>query len=144
MLVQGTIYIIFYTYIILYVLNYKMDTLVLIKSNNIAMMFYSFLNYFIDQFQITFVPEDEIVTISEANSEDDLISLQRALPPTTEESMALAIESPPLLNSMLLNLITLTIVISFLSMLCILYCRKICTYSAFFYVNHIKKGTNFI
>lgn len=103
------------------------------------MMSYSFLNYFIDQFQITFVPEDGIVTISEANSEDDLIPLQRALPSTTEESMALAIESPPLLNSMLLNLITLTIVISFLSMLCILYCRKICIYSAFFYVNHIKK-----
>ncbi|XP_033303152.1 E3 ubiquitin-protein ligase Ubr3 isoform X1 [Bombus bifarius] len=52
-----------------------------------------------DQFQITFVPEDGIVTISEANSEDDLIPLQRALPSTTEESMALAIESPPLLNN---------------------------------------------
>ncbi|KAK9296366.1 hypothetical protein QLX08_009590 [Tetragonisca angustula] len=52
-----------------------------------------------DPFQLTFVPEDGIVTISEANSEDDLISLQRALPSSTEESMALALESPPLPNN---------------------------------------------
>lgn len=65
------------------------------------MIFYFFFNCFIDQFQITFVPEDGIVTISEANSEDDLITLPRALPSFTEESMALALESPPLPNSML-------------------------------------------
>lgn len=46
------------------------------------------------------VPEDGIVAIPRSNSEDDLtIPLQRALPPSGEESMALAIESPPSPNS---------------------------------------------
>lgn len=48
------------------------------------------------------VPEDRIViaTIPRNNSEDDLtIPLQRALPSSGEESMALAIESPPSPNS---------------------------------------------
>ncbi|KAL6258401.1 hypothetical protein P5V15_010359 [Pogonomyrmex californicus] len=46
------------------------------------------------------VPEDGIVAIARSNSEDDLtIPLQRALPPSGEESMALAIESPPSPNN---------------------------------------------
>nr|XP_034188211.1 E3 ubiquitin-protein ligase Ubr3 isoform X2 [Osmia lignaria] len=52
-----------------------------------------------DQYRMTIVPDDGIVAISDANSEDDLIPLQRALPPSTEESMALALESPPLPNN---------------------------------------------
>lgn len=54
------------------------------------------------------VPEDGIVAIARSNSEDDLtIPLQRALPPSGEESMALAIESPPSPNSMFFKLIIL-------------------------------------
>lgn len=46
------------------------------------------------------VPEDGIVAIPHSNSEDDLtIPLQRALPPSGEESMALAIESLPSPNN---------------------------------------------
>jgi len=52
------------------------------------------------------VPEDRIVAIPRSNSEDDLtIPLQRALPSSGEESMALAIESPPSPNSMCLHLL---------------------------------------
>ncbi|KMQ97669.1 e3 ubiquitin-protein ligase ubr3 [Lasius niger] len=48
------------------------------------------------------VPEDGIVAIPRSNSEDDLtIPLQRALPPSGEESMALAIESPPSPNNVI-------------------------------------------
>lgn len=53
------------------------------------------------RFHMTIVPEDGIVAISDGNSEDDLIPLQRALPPPTEESMAVALEPPPSSNSML-------------------------------------------
>lgn len=54
------------------------------------------------------VPEDGIVAIARSNSEDDLtIPLQRALPPSGEESMALAIESPPSPNSTFFKLIIL-------------------------------------
>ncbi|XP_017880886.1 E3 ubiquitin-protein ligase Ubr3 isoform X2 [Ceratina calcarata] len=48
-----------------------------------------------DQFEITF----QVTYLSEANNEDDSITLQRALPSSTEESMALALESPPLPNN---------------------------------------------
>ena len=45
---------------------------------------------------MSIVPEDGIIAIPHRNSEDELIpSMQRALPPSTEESMALALESPP-------------------------------------------------
>ncbi|XP_076675053.1 ubr3 ubiquitin ligase isoform X2 [Andrena cerasifolii] len=50
------------------------------------------------QFHMTIAPEDGIVAISDGNSADDLIPLQRALPASTEESMALALEPPPSLN----------------------------------------------
>ncbi|XP_072747592.1 E3 ubiquitin-protein ligase Ubr3 isoform X3 [Anoplolepis gracilipes] len=43
------------------------------------------------------VPEDRIVAIPRSNSEDDLIILQRPLPPG-EESITIEIESPPSLN----------------------------------------------
>lgn len=76
---------------------------------------------------MTIVPDDGIVAISDANSEDDLLPLQRALPPSTEESMALALEPPPLPNSMLLSLTTLTTVVSLLSMLYAL-CRLGCVF----------------
>ncbi|XP_076160459.1 ubr3 ubiquitin ligase isoform X2 [Ptiloglossa arizonensis] len=52
------------------------------------------------RFHMTIVPEDGIVAISDGNSEDDLIPLQRALPPPTEESMAVALEPPPSSNNM--------------------------------------------
>jgi len=46
------------------------------------------------------IPEDGIIAIPHSNSEDDLtIPLQRALPPSGEESMTLAIASPPSPNS---------------------------------------------
>jgi len=55
------------------------------------------------EYGVAIVPEDGIVAIpARSNSEDDLtIPLQRALPPSEEESMAihLAIESPPSPNS---------------------------------------------
>lgn len=42
------------------------------------------------------VPEDGIVAIPRGNSDEILITPpQRALPPSIEESMALALESPP-------------------------------------------------
>lgn len=44
-----------------------------------------------------------VARIARSNSEDDL-PLQRALPLSGEESMALAIESPPSPNSTLFNL----------------------------------------
>ncbi|XP_076232510.1 ubr3 ubiquitin ligase isoform X2 [Calliopsis andreniformis] len=47
------------------------------------------------QFHMSIVPEDGIVATSDGNSEDDLIPLQRALPPSTEVTMALALESSP-------------------------------------------------
>ncbi|XP_043254590.1 E3 ubiquitin-protein ligase Ubr3 [Colletes gigas] len=51
------------------------------------------------RFHMTIVPEDGIVAISDTDSEDDLIPLQRALPPSTEEeSMAIALESSPSIN----------------------------------------------
>lgn len=51
------------------------------------------------------VPEDGIVAIARSNSEDDLtIPLQRALPPSGEESLALTIESPASPDSMYFNL----------------------------------------
>lgn len=56
---------------------------------------------------VAIVPEDGIVAIARSNSEDDLIPLQRALPPSGEESMALAIESPPSPNSTLFKLVIL-------------------------------------
>lgn len=41
------------------------------------------------------MPEEGVVAIPHGNSEDDFIpSLQRALPPPNEETMALAIETP--------------------------------------------------
>lgn len=49
------------------------------------------------------VPEDGIVAISEGNSDDDLIPLQRALPPSTEEVMDW--QPSPLPNSMLLSIL---------------------------------------
>lgn len=51
------------------------------------------------------VPEDGIVAIARSNSEDDLtIPLQRALPPSGEESLALTIESPASPDSMYFKL----------------------------------------
>lgn len=45
-------------------------------------------------------PEDGIVAIPRSNSEDNItIPFRRGLPPSGEESMALAIESPPSPNS---------------------------------------------
>jgi len=59
---------------------------------------------------VAIVPEDGIVAIARSNSEDDLtIPLQRALPPSGEESMGrihLAIESPPSPNSMFFDFLT--------------------------------------
>ncbi|XP_076228505.1 ubr3 ubiquitin ligase isoform X4 [Nomia melanderi] len=52
------------------------------------------------QYHMTIVPEDGIVAISDVNNEDDIIPAQRALPSSTEESMALAFESPPSPNNM--------------------------------------------
>ncbi|XP_070516369.1 E3 ubiquitin-protein ligase Ubr3 isoform X1 [Cardiocondyla obscurior] len=52
------------------------------------------------EYDVAIVPEDGIVAIARSNSEDDLtIPMQRALPPSGEESMALAIESPPSPNN---------------------------------------------
>ncbi|XP_011691605.1 PREDICTED: E3 ubiquitin-protein ligase UBR3 isoform X2 [Wasmannia auropunctata] len=52
------------------------------------------------EYDVAIVPEDGIVAIARSNSEDDLtIPLQRALPPSGEESMALAIETPPSPNN---------------------------------------------
>ncbi|XP_076285643.1 ubr3 ubiquitin ligase isoform X1 [Lasioglossum baleicum] len=47
------------------------------------------------QVHMTIVPEDGIVAISDVNSEDDIITPGRPLPPSTEGSMALALEPPP-------------------------------------------------
>lgn len=52
------------------------------------------------------IPEDGIVAIQHGNVEGDLMPLQRALPPSTEESMALALESPPSPNSMLFLIVS--------------------------------------
>ena len=61
---------------------------------------------FVVEYGMAIVPEDGIVAIPHGNSEDDLIpSLQRALPPSTEESMALALESPPSPNRMFFQFI---------------------------------------
>ncbi|KAI4500168.1 hypothetical protein M0802_004585 [Mischocyttarus mexicanus] len=51
-------------------------------------------------FDMAIIPEDGIVAIQHGNTEGDLMPLQRALPPSTEESMALALESPPSPNNM--------------------------------------------
>ncbi|XP_043683976.1 E3 ubiquitin-protein ligase Ubr3 isoform X1 [Vespula pensylvanica] len=51
-------------------------------------------------FDMAIIPEDGIVAIQHGNVEGDLMPLQRALPPSTEESMALALESPPSPNNM--------------------------------------------
>jgi len=54
------------------------------------------LFYFITVEYDIAIPEDGIIAIRHSNSEDDLtIPLQRALPPSGEESMTLAIASPP-------------------------------------------------
>lgn len=46
--------------------------------------------------------ETGIVALAPDNSENELIPLQRALPPSREEPIVLAIESPPSPNSMFL------------------------------------------
>lgn len=51
---------------------------------------------FVVEYSMAVVPEDGIVAIPRGNSDEILItSPQRALPPSIEESMALALESPP-------------------------------------------------
>lgn len=66
-----------------------------LSTHNIVTIFY----YITVEYDLI-VPEDGIVAIPHSNSEDDLtIPLQRALPPSGEESMALAIESLPSPNS---------------------------------------------
>lgn len=49
---------------------------------------------------MTIISEDAIVAIPPG--EDELLGLRRALPPTEEDSMVLAIESPASPNSMFL------------------------------------------
>ncbi|XP_053987373.1 E3 ubiquitin-protein ligase Ubr3 [Hylaeus volcanicus] len=52
------------------------------------------------RFHMTIVPEGEIVAISDSNTDDELLPLQRALPPSTEETMAVALEQAPSSNNM--------------------------------------------
>lgn len=52
-----------------------------------------------DELHMTIVPEDEIVAVSDVNSEEDIITTQRTLPPYTGETISLAHEPPPSPNT---------------------------------------------
>lgn len=72
----------------------------------IFFFFFFFFSYLLVDFDMAIIPEDGIVAIQHGNIEGDLMPLQRALPPSTEESMALALESPPSPNSMLFLIVS--------------------------------------
>ncbi|XP_011496807.1 PREDICTED: E3 ubiquitin-protein ligase UBR3 [Ceratosolen solmsi marchali] len=55
------------------------------------------------EYGITYVPEDRVVAIPRDDSEDDLLPLSRALPPSTEESTVFALESHPTPNTNEMN-----------------------------------------
>ncbi|KOC63815.1 E3 ubiquitin-protein ligase UBR3 [Habropoda laboriosa] len=80
-----------------FTINYNVQYILYINQNVTNDLLLFFLCYFINRSHIIFLSEDGLVSIREANSEDDLIPLRRALPPSTEESMTL--ESPPLPNN---------------------------------------------
>ena len=48
---------------------------------------------------MSIVPEDGVVAIPRGDSEDDLLPLSRALPPSTDETTVFALESRPTPNS---------------------------------------------
>lgn len=48
---------------------------------------------------MNYAPEDGVVAIPRGDSEDELLPMTRALPPSTEESTLFALESRPTTNS---------------------------------------------